>query len=79
MLKTIGKPSVATVLQRFADSSKVKVGNEIPNLYESVIKNLLQQRNQYQLLNRVLRECIEDEFLNFMLVVFMKFNYGMKL
>ena len=53
MLKTIGKPSVATVLQRFADSSKVKVGNEIPNLYESVIKNLLQQRNQYQLLNRI--------------------------
>lgn len=65
MLKTIGKPSVATVLQRFADSSKVKVGNEIPNLYESVIKNLLQQRNQYQLLNRVLRECIEDEFFKF--------------
>lgn len=65
MLKTIGKPSVAMVLQRFADSSKVKVGNEIPNLYESVIKNLLQQRNQYQLLNRVLRECIEDEFFRF--------------
>ena len=65
MLKTISRPSVATALQWLAKSPNVKVKNEFLNVYEAVIANLFQQRNQYQLLNRLLRESIENESFSF--------------
>lgn len=65
MLKTISRPSVATALQWLAKSPNAKVKNEFLNVHEAVIANLFQQRNQYQLLNRLLRESIENESFSF--------------
>ena len=65
MLKIISRPSVATALQWLAKSPNAKVKNEFLNVHEAVIANLFQQRNQYQLLNRLLRESIENESFSF--------------
>mgnify|MGYP000065532876 FL=1 len=65
MLKTISRPSVATALQWLAKSPNAKVKNEFLNVHEAVIANLFQQHNQYQLLNRLLRESIENESFSF--------------
>ena len=65
MLKTISRPSVATALQWLAKSPNIKIKNEFLNVHEAVIANLFQQRNQYQLLNRLLRESIENESFSF--------------
>ena len=79
MLKTISRPSVATALQWLAKSQNVKIKNEFLNVHEAVIANLFQQRNQYQLLNRLLRESIENESFSFYVNCIYEFQlwYGM--
>lgn len=39
----------------------VKIGSDFLNVHEEVIMNILQYRNQYQLLNRLLKETIQNE------------------
>lgn len=39
----------------------VKMGNDFLNVHEEVVMNILQYRNQYQLLNRLLKESIQNE------------------
>lgn len=65
MLEIISVPSVSKALQLLGKFPYTKIGSEFVNVHETAVINLLQYRNQYQLLNQLLKAAIENEILNF--------------
>ena len=65
MLDIIKVSSVSKALQLLGKFPYVKIRNEFVNAHETAVINLLQYRNQYQLLNQLLKAAIEDDAFNF--------------
>lgn len=65
MLDIIKVSSVSKALQLLGKFPYVKIRNEFVNVHETAVINLLQYRNQYQLLNQLLKAAIEDDAFNF--------------
>ena len=65
MLDIIKVSSVSKALQLLGKFPYVKIRNEFVNVHETAVINLLQYRNQYQLLNQLLKADIEDDAFNF--------------
>ncbi len=65
MLDIIKVSSVSKALQLLGKFPYVKIRNEFVNVHETAVINLLQYRNQYQLLNQLLKAAIEDDVFNF--------------
>ena len=65
MLDIIKVSSVSKALQLLGKFPYVKIRNEFVNAHETAVINLLQYRNQYQLLNQLLKAAIEDDAINF--------------
>ena len=42
-----------------SESPYIKIGNEFLNVHESVVMNILNYRNQYALINKILKQAIE--------------------
>ena len=65
MLDIIKVSSVSKALQLLGKFPYIKIRNEFVNVHETVVINLLQYRNQYQLLNQLLKAAIEEDAFNF--------------
>ena len=58
-------PGTSNALQLLGKYPYIKIKNEFVNIHEIVVINLLQYRNQYQLLDKVLKAAVETGSLNF--------------
>ena len=65
MLDIIKVSSVSKALQLLGKFPYTKIRSEFVNVHETVVINLLQYRNQYQLLNQLLKAAIEEDAFNF--------------
>ena len=65
MLDIISMPGTSNALQLLGKYPYIKIKNEFVNIHEIVVINLLQYRNQYQLLDKVLKAAVETGSLNF--------------
>ena len=65
MLDIIKVSSVSKALQLLGKFPYIKIRSEFVNIHETVVINLLQYRNQYQLLNQLLKAAIEEDAFNF--------------
>ena len=59
-------PGTSNALQLLGKYPYIKIKNEFVNIHEIVVINLLQYRNQYQLLDKVLKAAVETGSLNFL-------------
>ena len=65
MLKIISEPRVSDALTALAKAPLTKINNEFVNVHETTVMNLLQHREQYRLLNYLLKENVKEESMNF--------------
>lgn len=65
MLEIICESRVSDALTSLAKSPFTKIKDNFVNVHETVVMNLLQHRDQYQLLNQLLKENIKEESKNF--------------
>lgn len=65
MLDIIKVSSVSKALRLLGRFPYIKIRSEFVNVHETVVINLLQYRNQYQLLNQLLKAAIEEDAFNF--------------
>ncbi len=59
MLKIISEPRVSDALTALAKAPLTKINNEFVNVHETTVMNLLQHREQYRLLNYLLKENVK--------------------
>ena len=65
ILEIIRESRVSDALGALAKSPFTKIGDNFVNVHETVVMNLLQHRDQYRLLNQLLKENIKEESKNF--------------
>ena len=69
IIEIIREPRISDALTALAKAPVTKVRDNFVNIHETVVMNLLQHREQYQLLNCLLKENIKrriEEFLYFL-------------
>ena len=64
-LNIISESEVFEALESLVKCPRVKIKNEYVNIHEEVVMNLFKSCNQYQLLNRLLKESIENNKICF--------------
>lgn len=60
-VKILSRKEVQSYLEKIAKSPYVKVKDDFINVHEVVIMNILQYRNQYGLLNKLLKESVAQD------------------
>ena len=64
-MEIIKEKRVSDALTALAKAPITKVKDNFINVHETVVMNLLQYREQYQLLNQLFKENIKEESKNF--------------
>jgi CRISPR-associated protein Cst1 len=65
IIEIIREPRISDALTALAKAPVTKVRDNFINIHETVVMNLLQHREQYQLLNCLFKENIKEESKNF--------------